>query len=254
VPVLRVDTTSGAPIATLFALAAHPTALSARNDRLSADYPGPARALVEARRGGVAVFLAGPLGDQEPAVAPGDDPEQQAREAAALGERLAQAVMEAAEIAAPRADARLALRVRTLRLPPVAVRARCGGYVLAPLLHLAAADTLPHRAPLAALRLGPLDLLASPFELGVEVAEQIRSRHAGPLLVAAHANDWLGYLLEPEDFDRGGYETCLSFFGRDAAKGFVDAAASVLNELDRAAPPPAGMQASLGPPPLPAPR
>ena len=32
-------------------------------------------------------------------------------------------------------------------------------------------------------------------------------------MLVAHANDWLGYLLEPDDFASGGYESCLSFHG-----------------------------------------
>jgi hypothetical protein len=65
------------------------------------------------------------------------------------------------------------------------------------------------------------------------VAAAIRagSLRPGPLLIAAHANDWLGYLLMPEDWDRGGYEPCLAYHGRDMAPGFIDAAAELLAEL-----------------------
>ena len=73
---------------------------------------------------------------------------------------------------------------------------------------------------LAAGALGGLRLLASPYELGVDVAARIRARVAGPLMLVAHANDWLGYLFEPDDFTSGGYETCLAFHGDDAALPF----------------------------------
>jgi hypothetical protein len=71
--------------------------------------------------------------------------------------------------------------------------------------------------------------------LGVETAAELRRAAPGPLLVAAHAGGWLGYLLEPEDYARGGYETCLSFHGRELAPRFVAAAAGVLGRLDAAA-------------------
>ena len=56
-------------------------------------------------------------------------------------------------------------------------------------------NTFPRQSVLAAARSGGLRLLASPYELGVEVAARIRSRVPGPLMLIAHANDWLGYLL-----------------------------------------------------------
>jgi hypothetical protein len=237
VPVLRVDGADGAPIATLFALAAHPTVLSPSNLRMSPDYPGAARRRVEARRGGVALFLAGPLGDQKPHF-PGeprwpDDVARQVETARLLGEALGDRVLRAARGARLDPAARVTAVQRTLPLPPVDVRASCVGYVGAPLLHVIARRFLPESTPLVALRLGELRLLASPFELGVEVAAAIRagSLRPGPLLIAAHANDWLGYLLMPEDWDRGGYEPCLAYHGRDMAPGFIDAAVELLAEL-----------------------
>ncbi len=237
VPVLRVDGADGAPIATLFALAAHPTVLSPANLRLSPDYPGAARRRVEARRGGVALFLAGPLGDQKPHF-PGEprwpeDVTRQVETARLLGEALGDRVLRAARAAQPDPAARVTAIHHNLELPPVDVRASCVGYVGAPLLHVVARRFLPESTPLVALRLGELRLLASPFELGVEVAAAIRagSFRPGPLLIAAHANDWLGYLLMPEDWDRGGYEPCLAYHGRNLAPSFIDAAAELLAEL-----------------------
>jgi hypothetical protein len=235
IPVLRVDAADGGAIATLFALAAHPTVLSPDDAELSPDYPGAARAAVEARRGGVAIFVAGPLGDQAPRLPGGEGwPDAAAarlRDVQELGGRLGALVAETAAAAEPRGADALAYAEVRFRLPPVAVRPVCAAFLLAPLLRAAARDALPREATLAALRAGPLLLLASPFELGVEVAGAIRERVQGPVLVAAHANDWLGYLLAPGDYDRGGYETCLSFYGRDLAPVLVAAAVEALRAL-----------------------
>lgn len=245
-PVLRVDALGGAPLATVFAYAAHPVVLSAANRSLSPDYPGAARARVESRRGGLAIFLAGPLGDQNPTL-PGatlatDDPDlplpAQLRGLEAYGTILGDRVAEIAEGIQPTAGS-LAFHVREWELPPVDVRIGCVGYVLGPLLHVTARRGLSRSARIGALRLGPLDLLASPFELGVEVAASLRARHPGPLLVAAHANDWLGYLLQPDDWARGGYETCLSFHGGGLAPRFVDEAVAALAGLGTDPGPPA---------------
>jgi hypothetical protein len=231
IPVLRVDGESGAPIATLFALAAHPTILRPVNHRLSPDYPGAARALVEARRGGVALFVPGPLGDQEPHLPQLPDPEDAAAQeqtARALGERLGRLVVETAELAAPAADAPVGFAEIRFPPPPIDVRGACAGWIFTPLFHLAARSTFPQESVLAAARFGGLRLLASPYELGVEVAARIRDRVSGPLMLVAHANDWLGYLLEPDDFRAGGYESCLAFHGDQAALPFADAAVQLL--------------------------
>jgi hypothetical protein len=236
VPVLAVDGEGGA-IATLFALAAHPTVLSPANGRLHPDYPGFARARIEAVRGGVALFLAGPLGDQKPYLAGEPEwPEDVARQletARRHGEALAARVLAAARDAQPDAGARVAFASEAWTLPPIDVRATCAFFVGAPLLHLVGRGFFPARTPLVAVRLGRLRLFASPLELGVEVAAALRARARGddPVLIAAHANDWLGYLLMPEDWDRGGYEPCLAYHGRELAPRFVDAAARVLAAL-----------------------
>jgi hypothetical protein len=235
-PVLRIDGASGVTIATLFSLAAHPTALGPENAALSPDYPGAARDTVEARRGGIALFVAGPLGDQAPGVAidaaTPADPGVEPRNARELGERLGALVAETADFAAPSATAAVAFAEARFEPPPLDVREACVGWVFGPLLHAAARATLPGETVLAAARLGGLRLLASPYELGVEVAARIRAQAPGPLMVVAHANDWLGYLLEPADFARGGYESCLAFHGDGAAQPFADASARLLASLE----------------------
>ena len=37
------------------------------------------------------------------------------------------------------------------------------------------------------------------------------------VLVVAQSNDWYGYVVTPQDYDTGGYETCMSLYGRDFA-------------------------------------
>lgn len=236
VPVLRVDGADGRTIATLFALAAHPTVLGPTNQRISPDYPGAARRRVERLRGGTALFLAGPLGDQKPHLDGEpewpDDVERQAANARLLGEALGDRVAAAAADARPaaRTDVRAARQV--WRLPPIDVKASCAGYLGAPVLWLVARSFLPPTAPLDALRIGDLRILASPLELGVEVAADVRrAAGPGPLLVAAHAGDWLGYLLSPADYDRGGYEPCLAYHGRDLAPLFVERSRAVLGAV-----------------------
>jgi hypothetical protein len=239
VPVLRVAAGDGRTLATLFALAAHPVALPPENRALAPDYPGAARARIEAEHGGVAIFLAGPLGDQNPVSPDGplwlDDPSlplaRQVEATNRLGERLGERVAALASALPLEEAPALAWQERLWKLPPVDVRVRCVGWVLGPLLHQTARRSLSREARIATVRLGELRVLGSPFELAAGVAAELRARSPGPLLAAAHVNDWLGYLLLPGDYARGGYEACLSFHGRRTAPAFVEEASAALAAL-----------------------
>jgi neutral ceramidase len=68
VGVVRVDDLDGQPIATLFRYSAHPVTVGPRSVVASADYPGPARQVVEQTLGGLAIFLQGCGGNVNPAV------------------------------------------------------------------------------------------------------------------------------------------------------------------------------------------
>jgi hypothetical protein len=66
VPVVRLDTTEGTPLACIFGYAMHPTILGPPNRLLSPDYPGVARRSVELITGATPLFLQGSAGNQGP--------------------------------------------------------------------------------------------------------------------------------------------------------------------------------------------
>ena len=49
-------------------------------------------------------------------------------------------------------------------------------------------------------------------------------------MVCSHVNGWMGYILAPEDYDRGGYEATLSFYGREEGTKVVEAGIKALKE------------------------
>jgi hypothetical protein len=59
VGVVRIDDLEGRPITTIFRYSAHPVTVGPRSTVSSTDFPGPARKLIEAAIGGVAIFLQG---------------------------------------------------------------------------------------------------------------------------------------------------------------------------------------------------
>jgi hypothetical protein len=68
VGVIRVDDLDGNPIAIAFRYSAHPVTVGSRSQVASADYPGPARGVLERNLGGLALFLQGCGGNINPRV------------------------------------------------------------------------------------------------------------------------------------------------------------------------------------------
>lgn len=68
-------------------------------------------------------------------------------------------------------------------------------------------------------------------ELGKRVRERAEGLGFGPVLVVSHANGWLGYVLEADDYARGGYEATLSFNGPELADRLVEAVERAVTRL-----------------------
>ena len=52
----------------------------------------------------------------------------------------------------------------------------------------------------------------------------------------AHANDWTGYVVTPEVYARGGYESCMSFHGPGVAASLADEVGELVRLLNSRAP------------------
>ena len=63
-PVLQLARADGSVLATLVSYACHPVVLSADNQLITADYPGPVRRTLEEQIGGTVLFATGCAGDQ----------------------------------------------------------------------------------------------------------------------------------------------------------------------------------------------
>jgi len=154
----------------LWNTAAHPVVLGKRSNVCSADWPGAARAQIEAERPGTRVmFLHGAGGDAHPWLATGEDP------------------ADLKTVAAPAA----ALVRLLLELP-------ASGWSGGPIAYANSANC-------SALRIGPARLLAVPFELFGTTGATLRAEFPN-LLLATTANGWRGYLPPKSAFAEGGYE------------------------------------------------
>lgn len=93
----------------------------------------------------------------------------------------------------------------------------------------------PPSGKISAFRLGKLAVVGVPGEPSSAIGREIRDygRRLGfsSVLVVSHVNGWIGYILEPEDYDRGGYEASLAFHGRQTGAKVVLAARAALDAL-----------------------
>lgn len=85
VVVFRIDDTDGMPIATVVNFAMHPTIMGHENDKITPDYPGAMKRVVERNLGGLSLFLQGATGDIGPVEGFTGDLEVYRRAGARLG-------------------------------------------------------------------------------------------------------------------------------------------------------------------------
>lgn len=235
-PVLRLEPRRGGDPILVFAYGMHPVVRSPVGRLYSADYVGIARRAL-ARQGMRALFLPGPLGDQNPKSELGPlwsgDFELEARQTREIGNTLAEAVSKAAAEARPGTGELLAME-SWAEPPRVRVRRFCALWWLQPLLGRSLRSFLSQRIPLHALAIGSTRFLALPLEPSSAIGARIRALVAPDRVpfVVAHANDWLGYAVEPEQYRRGGYEACLSLHGPELAGWLVERAGETLRRLE----------------------
>ena len=237
-PLLRFDFPSGrAPVA-LFAYGAHPTVLSPKSRAYSADYVGAARAWLE-QKGWRALFLAGPLGDQEPSSQLGElwprDVAKQRAQVAEIGSKLGEAVLRGVRQLMPTDGAVLASVERWVEAPGTpGLRRFCSMWWFTPFVRPGLRGFLSRRVPIHAIRVGHARIVTLPAEPASSVAQEIRAGLPPglPLFIIAHAGDWLGYVVSAEAYRKGGYEACMSFYGPELGQWLVTEALTTLRLLE----------------------
>ncbi len=266
VPVLRVETASGEPIAIALSYACHPVTLGPGNLHYTADYPGAARGLIESRwPGAVALFLTGCAGDlntghsAQASFSKTPDARRTFAEAERIGQIIAECALDAAlrpvegAVSAHASEVLLRFERREQDLPALAARWRAEAAAAdagrAAILKTwagwaettAAGKLTPWRARAAALQWGSVTLAALPGEIfaatGAALRQNILARGAAGAMTLAYANGCPGYFPPRDQYASGGYEVdeAHRFYGLPAAfqPGSAEALAdAVLAMLD----------------------
>ncbi len=206
----------------LVAVPAHATVLPASHRTLNGDWPGAV-----AQNTG-ALVVPGAIGDASPATRPGESVYAFARRISGWA---------AAAPRQPLATSNAKLMVAPVTLPAAVPHPEfvSSNGVTPELAQLVMTRFAPPAAELTLVQLGDLLLIGVPGEPTGAFARQLRAaawrqgfRNA---YVLSHVNGWAGYLLTSEEYQQGGYEATLSFYGADVLSEFEDAVSAGCERL-----------------------
>lgn len=223
----RIETLDDKPLTALVFWSAHPTFLSAKEMLFSGDWPGALQRTLESLIGqGVTVmFINGAQGDQSPTPRPqsGESPwervEDYGRDVAIKGYKLWQKItpVEHATLTWKRSVFELPKRVIHKDFMKVS-GAEYGAGILEKALDGILMTLYPTRSQTLSVRLGELQIVGVPgemtAELGMEVKKQVaQATGAKYVVIGGLADEWVSYILSAREYQRGGYEATISFYG-----------------------------------------
>jgi neutral ceramidase len=254
VPVLRVDSADGKPLAVLFGAACHNTTLGADNMQISGDYAGFAQRYVQEKHPKVqAMFILGCAGDANPY--PRGTMDMARKHGEALGEEVCRVletklrpVVGPLKIAFTRADLPLQEPPSKEELQKLAADKRSpktwGAAQM--LAALEKGEKLPshYTCPLTVWQFGgDLTLVGLSGEVVVDYVTLLE-KALGPnqLWIAGYCNDVFGYLPSARVLGEGGYETRglysggAGFFAPEAEKVVVQQVRELAKKAGRKLP------------------
>ncbi|MBL8821012.1 MAG: neutral/alkaline non-lysosomal ceramidase N-terminal domain-containing protein [Planctomycetia bacterium] len=241
--ITRIDNQEGKPIAALVFWSAHPTFLSAREMQFSGDWPGQLQRTLESLigPGATVMFVNGAQGDQSPTPryysgeSNWEKAEDYGRDIAIQGYNLWQKIT-------PTENSPLAWKRQVFALPKRSVHKdflKSGGLeygfvdkALDPILM----SLYPTESQTLSVRLGDLQIVGVPGEmiaqLGMQVKKEVQqATGAKYVVIGGLADEWISYILTSAEYNKGGYEATISFYGETLGETIVDAVIKNASEL-----------------------
>lgn len=231
--VTRVDKRSGSPLALLVNWTAHPTFMSEDDMLFSGDWPGHLQRTVEALvgQGVIAMYYNGAEGDQSPT--PPADAASRWERAERYGREMGIHAWKAWEKVRPRVVKAFAYHTESITLPkttwhPDFMKTGGAEYGLNESMMRTFLDALqPTETRSTSLRVGDLVILGVPGEmaaqLGLDAKKKVRQMTgASAVTIGGLADEWVSYILPPDEYRKGGYEASVSFYGDTLGSVIMD--------------------------------
>ncbi|MEO2048485.1 MAG: neutral/alkaline non-lysosomal ceramidase N-terminal domain-containing protein [Pirellulales bacterium] len=242
--ITRIDSTAGKPMALLVNFTAHPTFMTEKQMMFSGGWPGHLQRTAEGLIGnGVTVmYYNGAEGDQRPQGRPnggGSRWEQAER----YGHELGILVRQEWQSIAMQNDVAFQFHHQTISLPdrswhPDFMKTGGTEYGLTEeVLTVMLPQMFPAQTASGSLQLGELVVVGIPGEMAASLGLKIKAAARQDLgithpVIGGLADEWISYMLPPQEYDMGGYEASVSFYGRTLGTVIVEGAISGLNQLD----------------------
>ncbi|MGV3721232.1 MAG: neutral/alkaline non-lysosomal ceramidase N-terminal domain-containing protein [Actinomycetota bacterium] len=220
---VRITAADGRTISTLIHYGGHPEVNKSK--ALTSDYVGYVRDAVEKQFGGVAIYLNGALGGMVTPKVSGHTLAEMER----VGVGVGRSAVETTAAAQPVAAATVRVQRRDVKIP-----LENNGFKILLGAKVLDGETSDGAIPTEVWRvdLGPLTWLTIPGEILPKPALALKARMPGkyPIIIAL-GNDELGYILDPEDFEkkRYSYEKSMSV-GKETWPRLLEAATDLLKQ------------------------
>ncbi len=229
--VTRVDRADGSPMAVLVNWTAHPTIMDEEDMWVSAGWPGYLQRELEALIDGcpMAMYYNGAQGDQSVLRPEGASHYEQAEQ---YGRAMAVRALKVYRSIKTEKTPVFTFAYSRFALPkPVSHKAfkDTGGDEYAiddPVMQVILTQLCPSHSETVALRLGGLLIAGVPGELacglGIEVKKKLSQAGIPYPVIGGLANEWISYILAREQYQKGGYEASVSFFGPSLGDSVVN--------------------------------
>jgi hypothetical protein len=221
--ITRIDSAAGRPLAVLVNWTAHPTFMDAQDMMFSGDWPGHLQRTMEALLGGGAsvMFYNGAEGDQSPV--PPDCTSNWER-AERYGREMGLLAWHAWEKLQPAAVKVFKYHTETINLPqrqahPDFMKTGGAEYGLDQTMMKGFLERLvPAQTHSTCIRFGDLVILGVPGEMAAQLGLDAKSNvaqmtGASCVTIGGLADEWISYILQAEEYRKGGYEASMSFYG-----------------------------------------
>lgn len=220
--VTRIDLANGKPLVVLVNWTAHPTFISEKDMLVSAGWPGYLQRELEdwLDDGLIAMYYNGAEGDQSPAGVTGGSAYEKGEN---YGRKIAIKAAEVYRNIKPKKNAVFRYVYSSISLPereahPDFMATGGAEYGLdSQKMQILLEKLVPSQSATNAVRIGDLVIASVPgemaSELGLRIKNQLRKAGVAHPTIGGLGNEWISYILPAGEYNKGGYEASVSFYG-----------------------------------------